>query len=76
MAFTATTTTTITGSPARPEPGSPGENLTPGPPAAVRRPDAMVPSAYHAYFGGCASVAGTLIGQPYPYHLDPKSSES
>jgi hypothetical protein len=22
----------------------------------------MVPSAYHAYFGGCASVAGTLIG--------------
>jgi len=31
----------------------------------------MVPSAYHAYFGGCASVAGTLIGQPYPYHLDP-----
>ena len=22
----------------------------------------MVPSAYNAYFGGCASVAGTLIG--------------
>jgi hypothetical protein len=22
----------------------------------------MVPNAYHAYFGGCASVAGTLIG--------------
>jgi hypothetical protein len=22
----------------------------------------MVPSSYHAYFGGCASVAGTLIG--------------
>ncbi len=22
----------------------------------------MVPSAYHAFFGGCASVAGTLIG--------------
>jgi hypothetical protein len=22
----------------------------------------MVPSTYHAYFGGCASVAGTLIG--------------
>jgi hypothetical protein len=22
----------------------------------------MVPSAYHAHFGGCASVAGTLIG--------------
>jgi hypothetical protein len=22
----------------------------------------MVPTAYHAYFAGCASVAGTLIG--------------
>ncbi len=22
----------------------------------------MVPTAYHAFFGGCASVAGTLIG--------------
>jgi len=22
----------------------------------------MIPNAYHAYFGGCASVAGTLIG--------------